>query len=135
MNKLYRRWQEKAINEALKTRRVLLLSGARQCGKTTLVKQIAKKDTIYRTLDNLAMRQLAINDPHGFVKHTSKMLIIDEIQRAPDLLSAIKLVVDENTEPGQYLLTGSTNIQSLHGVQESLAGRIRKVRLRSLTQG
>src|ERR1700730_1195320 len=118
MNKLYNRWQETTIDEALKTRRVLLLCGARQCGKTTLTKQIAKKDTIYRTLDDLAIRQLAINDPQGFVRHTGKMLIIDEIQRAPDLLSAIKLVVDENTEPGHYLLTGSANIQSLPGVQE-----------------
>ncbi len=135
MKKLYTRWQETTIEEALKTRRVLLLCGARQCGKTTLAKQIAAKDTIYRTLDDLAIRELAINDPHGFVKHTGKMLIIDEVQRAPDLLSAIKLVIDENTKPGQYLLTGSANIQSLPGVQESLAGRIRKVRLRPLAQG
>lgn len=135
MSIFYNRWQENTIEEALKTRRVILLGGARQCGKTTLAKQIAKKDTTYRTLDNLAIRQLAINDPQGFVKHTGKMLIIDEIQRAPDLLSAIKLVVDENTKPGQYLLTGSANIQSLPGVSESLAGRIRKVRLRSLAQG
>src|SRR5579863_1563162 len=135
MVKLYSRWQKILISEAIKTRRVLLLCGARQCGKTTLAKQIATKDTIYRTLDDLAIRQLAINDPQGFVKHTGKMLIIDEVQRAPDLLSAIKLVVDENTEPGQYLLTGSANIQSLPGVQESLAGRIRKIRLRTLTQG
>jgi len=135
MKKLYSRWQENTIEDALKSRRVLLLSGARQCGKTTLAKQIATKDTIYRTLDDLAMRQLAINDPQGFVKHTGKMLIIDEVQRAPDLLSTIKLAVDENTEPGQYLLTGSANIQSLPGVQESLAGRIRKIRLRPLAQG
>jgi len=135
MNTIYDRWQEITIDEALKTRRVLLLCGARQCGKTTLARQIAKKDTAYRTLDDLTMRQLAINDPQGFVKHSGKMLIIDEIQRAPDLLSAIKLVVDKNTKPGQYLLTGSANIQSLPGVQESLAGRIRKIRLRPLTQG
>src|SRR5687767_14811993 len=129
MKKLYHRWQEKAVKSALKTRCVLLLSGARQCGKTTLAKEIATEGTIYRTLDNLALRELAINDPDGFVKHTSKMLIIDEVQRAPDLLSAIKLVVDENTAPGQFLLTGSANIQSLPSVQESLAGRIRKIRL------
>lgn len=135
MTILYNRWQEIPLQEALKTRRVLLLSGARQCGKTTLAKQIAAKNTVYRTLDDLAIRQLALNDPHGFVKHAGNMLIIDEVQRAPDLLSAIKLVVDENTQPGQYLLTGSANIQSLPGVQESLAGRIRKIRLRPLTQG
>lgn len=135
MKKIYSRWQKETVEKALKTRRVLLLSGARQCGKTTLAKQLAVKDAAYRTLDDLAMKQLAENDPQGFVKHTDKMLIIDEIQRVPELLSAIKLVVDENTEPGQYLLTGSANIQSLPGVQESLAGRIRKVRLRPLSQG
>lgn len=135
MKKLYKRWQEGTVKNALKTRRVLLLSGARQCGKTTLAKEIATEGTTYRTLDNQALRELAINDPDGFVKHTGGMLIIDEVQRAPDLLSAIKLVVDENTEPGQFLLTGSANIQSLPSVQESLAGRIRKIRLRPLTQG
>ncbi len=135
MTKLYSRWQKKTIDEALKTRRVILLSGARQCGKTTLAKQLAAADTIYRTLDDLAIRQIAESDPHGFVQHTSQMLIIDEVQRAPNLLSAIKKMVDEDTRPGQYLLTGSANIQSLPSVQESLAGRIRKVRLRCLTQG
>lgn len=135
MSKMYSRWQKKLIVQAIKTRRVLLLSGARQCGKTTLAKQIALADTAYRTLDDVALKQIAENDPNGFVKHEGKMLIIDEIQRVPDLLSAIKLVVDKNTRPGQYLLTGSANIQSLPGVKESLAGRIRKIRLRPLTQG
>lgn len=135
MKKFYPRWQKNSIEKALKTRRVILLCGSRQCGKTTLAKQIAAKDTIYRTLDDLAIRQLAINDPQGFVKHSGKMLIIDEIQRSPELLSAIKLIVDENTQPGQYLVTGSANIQSLPGVQESLAGRIGKIRLRPLAQG
>lgn len=135
MTPLYIRWQKSILEKAIKTRRVLLLSGARQCGKTTLAKQLATADTTYRTLDDLAIRQLAEVDPHGFVKHTGKMLIIDEVQRVPALLSAIKLIVDEDTQPGQYLLTGSANITSLPGVQESLAGRIRKVRLRPLAQG
>lgn len=135
MTKLYTRWQKTIIESALKTHRVLLLAGARQCGKTTLAKQLMVKDTTYLTLDDLNLRQLAENDPHGFVKHIGRMLIIDEIQRVPSLLSAIKLAVDENTRPGQYLLTGSANIQSLPSVQESLAGRIGKVRLRSLSQG
>ncbi|OGT67090.1 MAG: hypothetical protein A3J38_05370 [Gammaproteobacteria bacterium RIFCSPHIGHO2_12_FULL_45_9] len=135
MTKLYSRWQKKIIEKAIKTRRVLLLSGARQCGKTTLAKQLATSDTIYRTLDDLAIRRLAEADPRGFVKHESNMLIIDEVQRVPELLSAIKLAVDEDTRSGRYLLTGSANIQSLPGVQESLAGRIRKVRLRPLSEG
>ncbi|MES2203988.1 MAG: AAA family ATPase [Pseudomonadota bacterium] len=132
---IYSRWQKKIIEQALLTRRVVLLNGARQFGKTTVAKQFVNSDTLYRTLDHLATRQFAQNDPHEFVKHAGKMHIIDEIQRAPDLLSAIKLMVDENTRPGQYLLTGSSNIQSLPGVQESLAGRIRKIRLWPLSQG
>jgi hypothetical protein len=135
MADLYVRWQKKNIDAALNTRRVLLLSGARQCGKTTLAKPLASKDTEYRTLDDVALRQLAESDPSGFVKHAGKTLIIDEIQRAPALLSAIKMVVDEDTRSGQYLLTGSANIQSIPGAQESLAGRISKIRLRPLAQG
>src|SRR3990167_5384639 len=135
MNKFYPRWKKKIIEEGIKTRRVLLLCGPRQCGKTTLAKEINQQNSLYLTLDNLATQQLAESDPHGFVKHQDKMLIIDEIQRVPTLLSAIKLIVDENTTPGQFLLTGSTNIQSLPGAQESLAGRIRKIRLRPLSQG
>ena len=135
MTNLYARWQKKSIDDAMKTRRVLLLSGARQCGKTTLAKQLATKNMDYRTLDDVALRQLAESDPHGFVKHTGRTLIIDEVQRAPALLSAIKMVVDEDTRPGQYLLTGSANIQAIPGAQESLAGRISKVRLRPLSQG
>ena len=136
MTILYQRWQRQLIERSIKNRRVLLQNGARQCGKTTLAKQLIAKNTLYRTLDDLAVRALAENDPHGFVQHPeNSMLMIDEIQRAPQLLSAIKLVVDENTQPGQYLLTGSANIQALPSVQESLAGRITKIRLRPLTQG
>lgn len=135
MANIYPRWQSKSIEKAIKTRRVTVIGGARQCGKTTLAKGLAAKDTTYRTLDDLAIRQLAETDPHGFVSHDDKMMIIDEVQRAPDLLSAIKMVVDENTNPGQFLLTGSADIQSLASVQESLAGRISTVRLRPLTQG
>ena len=135
MKKIYPRWQKKQISQAIDTRRVLLLCGARQCGKTTLAKEIADKNTSFRTLDDLALRQLAEIDPKDFVRTNAKLQIIDEIQRVPELLSAIKQVVDENSRPGQYLLTGSANIQSLPNAYESLAGRIRKIRLRPLTQG
>ena len=129
------RWQKANIEEALGTRRVLLLSGGRQCGKTTLARALRSEDKEYRTLDDLTLKQAAESDPHGFVKHSKRTLIIDEVQRVPDLLSAIKMVVDEDTRMGQYLLTGSANIQALPGVQESLAGRISKLRLRPLSQG
>jgi len=132
---IYPRWQQANIREALSTRRVLLLSGARQCGKTTLAKAIGDKDTEYRTLDDLTLKRAAESDPHGFVKHSKHTLIIDEVQRVPDLLPAIKKAVDEDTRNGQYLLTGSANLQALPGVRESLAGRIGKLRLRPLSQG
>ncbi|MCY4379287.1 MAG: ATP-binding protein [Candidatus Dadabacteria bacterium] len=135
MSRSYVRWQRNTLEKALKTRRVLLLCGARQCGKTTLAKELVSQGIAYRTLDDLSVRQIAETDPRGFVRHSGKTLIIDEIQRAPDLLSAIKISVDEDTRPGQYLLTGSADIQSSPGVRESLAGRIRKVRLRPLTHG
>jgi predicted AAA+ superfamily ATPase len=132
---LYKRWQKENIEEALESRRVVLLNGPRQCGKTTLVKELVSSEVEYRTLDDALIRSAASFDPHNFVQHKLSTLIIDEIQRVPDLLIAIKNAVDEDTRPGQYLLTGSANIYSIPTVKESLAGRIRKMRLRTLTQG
>ena len=135
MIKLYPRWQMATIKQLMLERRVLLLSGVRQCGKTTLAHQLESNETEYRTLDDGTLREAAENDPQGFVKRNVKTLIIDEVQRVPPLLSAIKKAVDEDISYGQYLLTGSTNIQSLPTVNESLAGRIAKIRLRPLAQG
>ena len=123
------------IKQLMFERRVLLLSGVRQCGKTTLAHQLESEETEYRTLDDGTLREAAENDPQGFIKRSVKTLIIDEVQRVPPLLSAIKKAVDEDITSGQYLLTGSTNIQSLPTVSESLAGRIAKIRLRPLAQG
>lgn len=132
----YLRWQQKNIISSLKTRRVIFLSGARQCGKTTLVRDLESPEMEYRTLDNLTMLQSAKSDPENFIKHyNNKSMIIDEVQRVPELLLSIKKAVDENARNGQYLLTGSANIQASPLVQESLAGRIRKIRLRPLSQG
>ncbi|MBX9805442.1 MAG: ATP-binding protein [Alphaproteobacteria bacterium] len=131
----YQRWQLENIKSALKTRRVVLLSGPRQCGKTTLAKQLVSPEVKYLTLDDITLREAATRDPQSFVQHKHVTLIIDEIQRVPSLLMAIKKNVDENTRPGQYLLTGSANIQSIPSVQESLAGRITKIRLKTLSQG
>lgn len=135
MSPLYGRWQRRAIERALKTRRVVLLAGARQCGKTTLAGELVSENVAYRTLDDLSARRVAETDPGGFVKHAGTTLIIDEVQKVPELLSAIKMQVDKDTRAGQYLLTGSADIGSSPGVRESLAGRIRKIRLRPLTQG
>lgn len=135
MTHTYPRWQKASVLEALETRRVTLLAGARQCGKTTLARELVGERFEYRTLDDVTLKQAAEDDPHDFVKRAKPTLIIDEVQRVPDLLPAIKKAVDEDTASGQYLLTGSANVQSLPGVQESLAGRISKLRLRPLTQG
>ncbi|HSX20844.1 MAG TPA: AAA family ATPase, partial [Gammaproteobacteria bacterium] len=134
MSAKYSRWQTASILEALKVRRVVMLAGARQCGKTTLVKQL-DHTAIYRTLDNQVLLDAAKTDPMGFIQHGNELMIVDEIQRAPILLPAIKMNVDENTAYGRFLITGSAKIQSLPTVNESLAGRIRKIRLRTLTQG
>ena len=132
---MLQRWQEKSIKEALNSRRVVILSGARQCGKTTTSKTIVDKDCIYRTLDDTTLLQAAQSDPQNFIKHSKKTMVIDEVQRVPELITAIKKVVDEDTRYGQYLLTGSVNLQTLPTVKESLAGRVKKIRLRPLTQG
>lgn len=134
MNNFIERFQNRTLHEALTTRRVVLLAGARQCGKTTMAKQLKLSDATYRTLDDQSHRKSAEHDTLGFVTSAYKTMIIDEIQRVPTLLTAIKQVVDENTRYGQFLLTGSANLNALPSVQESLAGRVKKVRLRTLTQ-
>ena len=132
----YKRWAAASVKEALEVFRVVFVSGVRQCGKTTLTRQIALPDSELRSLDNSAMKKVAIEDPAGFVKRKRLgPLVIDEIQKVPSLLPEIKLVVDRNTAKGQYLVTGSANIKTLPTVTESLAGRMGTVRLRPLTHG
>ena len=133
----YSRWQESGLEQALATRRVVMLTGPRQCGKTTLARKFVSENVAYRTLDDVAARQAAETDPHLFVDYVPDggTLIIDEIQKVPDLIPAIKKAVDQNNRAGQFLITGSANILNLPTVTESLAGRIGKVRLRPLSQG
>ncbi|MCL2282291.1 MAG: ATP-binding protein [Fibromonadales bacterium] len=131
----YPRWRSNNVKEALKTRRVVVISGARQTGKTTLAKEIRDKNSVFMPLDKKNILAAALEDPTGFVKNESGTMIIDEIQKAPGLIPEIKYVVDNDRRPGQYLLTGSANIKSLPSVSESLAGRVKNIRLRPLTQG
>lgn len=130
------RWAKILIKSVLKYRRIIILAGSRQCGKTTLCKEFISENTSYATFDDSLILQSAQNDPHEFVKHPiDQLMIIDEVQRLPVLLLAIKKSVDESNHPGQFLLTGSANIQSLPGVTESLAGRVKTIRLRTLSEG
>ncbi len=134
-NPFYPRWQQTNLQSALTTRRVILLTGARQTGKSTLAKRVAGADTEYRTLDDDLLLKAASANYKTFLKHTGRCLIIDEIQKEPGLIPAIKMQVDEDDRPGQFILTGSASLNALPNVTESLAGRIRTLRLRPLTQG
>ena len=135
MAKEYARWQKSSVKHALKIWRVVVISGPRQSGKTTLVKQLFKKNAGYRTLDDTELLNAALSDPLGFLKHGKGTMIIDEIQKAPKLLPAIKRIVDDNNDPGQFLITGSADIRSLPEVSESLAGRVANIRLKTFTAG
>ncbi|MCL2411736.1 MAG: ATP-binding protein [Treponema sp.] len=136
MSNGYQRWQVENTLKALKNRRVVAISGARQIGKTTLAKQVICDDSAFRSLDDTALFRAACNDPNEFVKNpASATLVIDEIQKVPHLMSEIKLAVDKDNRPGQYLITGSTNLQTISTIDDSLAGRIKHIRLRPLTVG
>jgi uncharacterized protein len=136
MPDIVERWQHARVTEALAQRRVVMLAGARQCGKTTLARSLDPQRFEYRTLDNRTLLEAARADPEGFVRHQrTPSLIIDEVQRAPELLLAIKQRVDEDTRPGQYLLTGSTSLAALPSATESLAGRVSRIRLRPFSSG
>jgi predicted AAA+ superfamily ATPase len=117
------RFIEKTILEALKTFPVVILTGARQTGKTTLVKHLFKDTFTYLSLDELDIRSLAINEPREFLARYRMPMIIDEIQNAPDLLPYIKSIIDNNRKNGMFIITGSQQFPLMRNVSESLAGR------------
>lgn len=130
---LYPRWIKPRIDEALLDTPVVLLAGPRQAGKTTLVRQYAEQGLHYLTLDNELTLLSAREDPVGMIRNLDRA-VIDEIQRVPQLLLAIKKSVDENRQPGRFLLTGSANLMALPTVADSLAGRMETLMLLPLSQ-
>ena len=130
---LYPRRIEQRLAEALLDTPVVLLAGPRQAGKTTLVRQVAAKGLRYLTLDDELTLLAARADPVGLIRSLDRA-VIDEIQRAPQLLLAIKKSVDEDRRPGRFLLTGSANLMALPLVADSLAGRMETLSLLPLSQ-
>ena len=114
-----------------------MLTGPRQSGKTTMLKNLAEKENIgreYISLDDLTVREMAKNDPKMFLQLHKPPVLVDEVQYAPELFSYIKMYVDKNHEPGSFWLTGSQVFKLMRGVQESLAGRVAVLSLTSLSQ-
>ena len=131
--KQYARIAEARIREALCDTPVVLIAGPRQAGKTTLARQFATNEKRYLTLDDELTLLAARQDPVGLIRSLDTA-IIDEVQRAPQLLLAIKKTVDEDRRPGRFLLTGSTNLMTLPNVADSLAGRMETIALLPLSQ-
>lgn len=117
------------IGKAAKQYPVLLLTGARQVGKTTFLKHLISKDMTYITLDDPLILRLAKEDPALFFQRFIPPMLIDEIQYAPELLPYIKMKVDANRRPGLFWLTGSQPFHLMKGVSESLAGRVAVVQM------
>jgi uncharacterized protein len=130
---MYPRFIETRVREALADTRVVLIAGPRQSGKTTLAEKLAGDGMPFLTLDDQTTLDTARADPVGFIRGLDRA-IIDEVQRAPQLLLAIKRAVDTDKRPGRFLLTGSANLMTLPQVADSLAGRIEIADLLPLSQ-
>ncbi|HEV2275376.1 MAG TPA: ATP-binding protein [Acidobacteriaceae bacterium] len=130
---LYRRFAIGLVTTALQDTPVVIVTGPRQCGKTTLVRSLVKGDRAFITLDDDIILASARSDPAGLLRGFDKATI-DEVQRAPDLLRAIKRSVDEDRRAGRFLLTGSANLLTVPRISESLAGRMEIVNLLPLSR-
>ena len=155
---LHHRLVLRRLAEALEDSPIVLIHGPRQCGKTTLAQvgyapthlpraspglvpattasdgDNPRPDYAYITLDDIGIREGARADPMGFVADLPERVILDEVQRAPELFAALKLEVDRRRVPGRFILTGSTNVLLVPTLSDSLAGRLEIVRLHPLAQ-
>jgi hypothetical protein len=124
---------ETSVLKASKTFPVLLVTGPRQVGKTTLLGTLAEKQRHYVTLDDPGVRMLAKTDPATFMQRFTPPIIIDEIQYAPELLPYVKMSIDTSKQKGTFWLTGSQTFQTMKNISESLAGRVGIIELLGLS--
>jgi len=122
---LFKRGLEESLLRALADTPAVLIQGARQTGKSTLVRQIAtRRNAAYLTFDDATTLAAARTDPVGFTRDLRGPVVLDEVQKAPQLFPAIKMAIDERRTPGRFLLTGSAQVLLVPKVSESLVGRI-----------
>lgn len=131
---MLRRHITETLTAALRDTPVVLLIGPRQAGKSTLVQTLVPPDR-YVTLDDATVLAAAQRDPAGVLAPFTELTVVDEVQRAPDLLLAVKVAVDRRRGPGRFLLTGSANVLLVPRVADSLAGRMEILDLYPLSQG
>ncbi len=132
---LYPRFIRPRLVEALADTPVVLIHGPRQCGKTTLARQAGEAEGFaYLSFDDDVQRASAQSDPVGFVDDLPARAILDEVQRLPELFTALKAAVDTRREPGRFILTGSANVLLIPRLADSLAGRMEILRLHPLSQ-
>lgn len=131
----YPRYIRYRVEEALADTPVVLIHGPRQCGKTTLARQIGdEKGYAYFSFDDDVQRAAAKTDPVGYVADLPERAVLDEVQRAPELFTSLKAEVDSRREPGRFILTGSANVLLVPKLADSLAGRMEILRLHPLSQ-
>jgi predicted AAA+ superfamily ATPase len=128
---MYKRSVAEILKIALKISPSVLLSGARQVGKSTLCLSL---DREYRVFDNLIQREAAKHDPEGYIASLPKPIIIDEIQKVPEVLEGIKLDIDADRINGNFLLTGAANVLDMKKAKDTLAGRIIEIPMFPLSQ-
>lgn len=134
-NVYYPRFVETSLAEALSDTPVVLIHGPRQCGKTTLAQTFGKtRGYAYFSFDDDVAAAAARADPSGFIGDLPSRAILDEVQRVPELFTALKLAVDRDRTPGRFILTGSANALLVLRLADSLAGRMEILRLHPLAQ-
>ncbi|MEI8295818.1 MAG: ATP-binding protein [Alphaproteobacteria bacterium] len=134
---MFQRFIAENLKKAAQDTPVIMMCGARQTGKSTLLMNFGQgiPKLKYKTLDDLTTRSFAQQNPQDFLEGLATPLILDEVQHVPELFQAIKYFVDRDRKPGQYFLTGSANVMTLPKLSESLAGRIELQTLWPLSQG